>query len=467
MKQSPPKPGAIQLVLDLPPTITAAEWFAGLRGFSLPVMLSSGSASHVAGRYDIVCADPVSILLTRGNNTEIIDVASGHSSISAEDPFVLLQQYCPITTGASDTAPQLPFTGGAIGYFGYELLHRNFGLPHKQHLAGLPPDMQAGIYDWAVVIDHHLGRSTLVLRDMPEQRKSRILTAIERVKDHTTVPADNAAFALTSPFTSNYSRAAYLERFNRIIDYIRAGDCYQVNLAQCFTASCTGDSLAAFTRLQALADAPFAAFIEHGDTTVMSFSPERFLRVADGKVITQPIKGTRPRSADPGEDKANIEDLANSTKDRAENLMIVDLLRNDIGRVCEFGSVKAERMFEIQSFTNVHHLVSTISGRLTRTEDVFRLFAACFPGGSITGTPKKRAMEIIDELETMPRSVYCGAIAWFDFSGNMDSNICIRTLVNAAGQVHCWGGGGIVADSNGDAEYQETLDKISIFINNL
>jgi para-aminobenzoate synthetase component 1 len=302
----------------------------------------------------------------------------------------------------------------------------------------------------------------VVFRDCAETFQQQILQRLEKK-----LPEQHLAFALDSTFTSNFSKAEYLERFKRIINYIHAGDCYQVNLAQCFSAKCQGDSLDAFLRLQKIADAPFAAFLQANEHSIFSFSPERFLQVTDRKVITQPIKGTRPRNADPQIDAANRHDLESSQKDRAENLMIVDLLRNDLGRICATGSVKVDSLFEVQSFTNVHHLVSTISGTLEKPDDVFALFAACFPGGSITGTPKIRAMEIIEELETAPRSVYCGSIAYFDHNGNMDSNIAIRTMVRDGNSIHCWGGGGIVADSKGDEEFQETLDKISILLHNL
>ena len=255
--------------------------------------------------------------------------------------------------------------------------------------------------------------------------------------------------------------------YQRVIDYILAGDCYQVNLTQRFTASCSGDPYTAFTRLQTIAKAPFAAFMEDENQAVMSFSPERFVQVKDRQVMTQPIKGTRPRSKDAATDLLNREDLESSLKDKAENLMIVDLLRNDLGRICETGSIKVSDLFETQSFTNVHHLVSTITGTLEEASDVFALLKAGFPGGSITGTPKIRAMEIINELESVMRSVYCGAFSWIDFSGNMDSNICIRTLVKEGEKIHCWGGGGVVADSIGEQEYQESLDKINLFMDAL
>ena len=460
-------PGEISLVRNLPFHIPVTVWYEALRELPMAVLLSSGSATHAAGRFDIITADPSLKLGTRDGQTEITEADTGKLYSFKQAPFELLQQCCPVAASEDPQVRDLPFTGGAIGYFSYELLHQSYKLPRNKALDGAPADMLAGIYDWALIIDQAKNCTTLVLRNMPSAREQRILQIIDHVIEHHDRAFAANPFRLTAPFSSNFTRAAYLERFNRVIEYIKAGDCYQVNLAQCFSAPCSGDPFEAFSRLQSKADAPFAAYIEDDTTAVMSFSPERFLQVCNGKVITQPIKGTRPRAEDSREDRANRDALANSSKDRAENLMIVDLLRNDIGRICDVGSVKAETMFEIQTFTNVHHLVSTISGRLGNLEDVFRLFSACFPGGSITGTPKQRAMEIIDELETMPRSVYCGAIAWFGYNGNMDSNICIRTLVKAGNSVYCWGGGGIVADSTGDSEYQETLDKIGIFINNL
>lgn len=424
------------------------------------MVLGSGTSAHPAARYDILTADPRVVLRTRSAATTITDNLSGTTTVSDEDPFALLARYCPVDP--SSALADLPFTGGAIAWFGYELLHvANRLAPHTAATLDLP-DMLACIFDWALVIDHQLQKTVLVTRGMDEERRNKL-----RQRLLTPAPAAASSFQLRAPFRSNYSREAYLQRFQRIIDYIHAGDCYQVNLAQCFSAPCHGDSWDAFERLQQHANAPFAALLQDGEQAVLSFSPERFIKVENGLVTTQPIKGTRPRSSDPAQDQRNREDLETSTKDRAENLMIVDLLRNDLGRVCSFGSVSVATLFETQSFTNVHHLVSTINGRLQQPQDVFRLLAACFPGGSITGTPKLRAMQIINELETMPRSVYCGVIAWIDHSGNMDSNIAIRTLVRDRDHIHCWGGGGIVADSVGDEEYQETLDKISMLINNL
>jgi len=455
--------GLVPFVHSLPPLVTAEKWFERIRHESLPVLLCSGSSSHNAARYDIIAAGPDIVLRATAEGVAVTLADTGQTLLEDAPPFEVLAKYCPLQTGGNTDYPALPFTGGAIGYFGYELLHaaNHIDWSDKQKI-GLP-SMQVGIYAWAIVIDHAEQRSWFVSRETDtDQRERRLAALLEPGKS-----PELAQFQLLSPFKSNYTREEYLQRFRNIIDYIHAGDCYQVNLAQCFTAACEGDSWAAFRRLQGKANAPFAAYIEDGEQAVLSFSPERFLKVENLGVMTQPIKGTRPRSTDPQQDLANRIELETSKKDRAENLMIVDLLRNDLGRVCRFGSVSVESLFETQSFTNVHHLVSTVKGQLEQAEDVFQLLAASFPGGSITGTPKLRAMEIINELETMPRSVYCGAIAWLDVSGNMDSNICIRTLVRDGAQIHCWGGGGIVADSDGTAEFQETFDKISMLIDNL
>jgi para-aminobenzoate synthetase component 1 len=451
--------GGNPVLHPLPYARPASGWFENIRHLPLPVLLASGSSGHPAGRYDILTAAPHRILRTHGQITTVSTPANGATARQEGDPFAVLAANCAIT---GRQVADLPFAGGAIGYFGYELLHA----ANKLSLASKPaldlPDMLVGIYDWAVIVDHHKCQTWLVCRDAARERQQELLSMLQAPS-----PAPQAAFTLTAPFVSNFTREEYLQRFKRIIDYIHAGDCYQVNLAHCLTARCQGDNWTAFQRLQQHANAPFAAFLEDGPHAVLSFSPERFIRIRDRDVLTQPIKGTRPRSADPAHDLINRQELESSAKDKAENLMIVDLLRNDLGRVCEVGSVNVQSLFETQSFTNVHHLVSTIAGRLVRAQDVFALLEACFPGGSITGTPKRRAMEIIAELETRPRSVYCGAIAYIDHSGNMDSSIAIRTLVRSADRIHCWGGGGIVADSDGDAEFQETLDKISIFIDNI
>jgi para-aminobenzoate synthetase component 1 len=282
----------------------------------------------------------------------------------------------------------------------------------------------------------------------------------------THVEAQVADFALSSAVTSNMSFDEYTKAFNTVKNYITEGDCYQVNLAQRFSAKAHGCSWTAYSKLREISPAPFMAYMNFGSLQVLSGSPERFLQVVGNHVETRPIKGTRPRSDDVEQDKQLAEDLQASIKDKAENLMIVDLLRNDISKNCKIGSVKADKLFQLQSFANVHHLVSIVTGRLKIGKTAIDLLRGCFPGGSITGAPKLRAMQIIEELEPHRRGVYCGAIGYIGFDGNMDTNIAIRTAVYSAdesgeGEISFYAGGGIVADSVLEKEYAETLDKAS------
>ena len=268
-------------------------------------------------------------------------------------------------------------------------------------------------------------------------------------------------FRLTTPFTPDQDRQTYLRGVEHVLAYLQAGDAYQVNLAQRFSARYTGDTWEAFTRVQARLDAPHAAWVDLGDRQVLCFSPESFLELDGRQVVTRPIKGTRPRHADAAADAALAADLAMHPKDRAENLMIVDLLRNDLGRVCMPGSIRVPGLFEVESFHNVHHLVSRVTGELADGIDIPELLAACFPGGSITGAPKRRAMEIITELEPYARDIYCGSLFWVTADGRMGSNIAIRTFLARSGTLQGWAGAGIVADSRPAAEYQECLDKLA------
>jgi para-aminobenzoate synthetase component 1 len=263
---------------------------------------------------------------------------------------------------------------------------------------------------------------------------------------------------------SNFTPDSYASAFAAVQNYLRAGDCYQINLAQRFSAAATGDALGAYLTLRNLSPAPYSAFLNFPQSKILCASPERFLRVQNGSVETKPIKGTRPRSSDAQLDRQLGEALRSHPKDRAENLMIVDLLRNDLGKSCIPGSVRVPKLFELETFANVHHLVSTVEGKLAEGRDALDVLRDCFPGGSVTGAPKQRAMQIIEQLEPNHRGIYCGAIGYVGFDGNMDSNIVIRTLVYSDNKIHCWAGGGIVADSEEKSEYQETLDKASAML---
>jgi para-aminobenzoate synthetase component 1 len=273
-----------------------------------------------------------------------------------------------------------------------------------------------------------------------------------------------APFRVTSTVTSNLTRGHYARAFGRIARYIAEGDCYQVNLAQRFSATAVGDPWLAYQALRVMNPAPFAAYLSTPYAHVLSASPERFLRVENGRVETKPIKGTRPRAGHARLDAELAQALRASEKDRAENVMIVDLLRNDLSKNCRLGSVKVPRLFEVETFATVHHLVSTVTGELAPGRDALHLLRGCFPGGSITGAPKVRAMEIIEELEPHRRGVYCGGIGYVGFDGAMDCSIAIRTLVHARGEIRFWAGGGIVADSKVEDEYQETFDKAAAML---
>ncbi len=437
---------------ELPYCENSAALFEAVADRPWAVFLDSGKHDLTQSRYDIIAAEPYITLVTRGNLTE---VRGEEATLSREDPFELLRRHLAIDPAAGC---ELPFCGGALGYFSYDLARRFEKLPVHARSEEKMPEMAVGIYDWAVVVDHHERRSWLVGqgRDPETDWKWDRLVA-----QFNAPPAERARqpFRITGPLASNLTRDSYARRFRRVIDFIHAGDCYQINLAQRFSAPAVGDPWSAYQALRIVNPAPYSAYLRTPYGSVLSSSPERFLQVRDGVVETKPIKGTRPRAGHPRLDAERIAELQASAKDRAENVMIVDLLRNDLSKSCETGSVKVPRLFEVESFATVHHLVSTVTGKLRAGRDALDLLRGCFPGGSITGAPKMRAMQIIEELEPQRRGVYCGAIGYLGCDGNMDLNIAIRTLVCSGGSVRFWAGGGIVADSQLDEEYQETFDK--------
>jgi len=441
-------------VLTLPWRSDAAEfWFAPISHLPWAMLLHSGHADHPYSRFDILVADPRSTLVTHGADTLIDGV---HSDAC---PLSLLQQALDEMGLACPPNPDLPFQGGALGLFGYDLGRRFEQLPDLARRDITLADMAVGLYDWAVVVDHQKQQVSLVCHGDADAR----LAWLEAQR----APADVPAFRLTSGWQANMTATEYHEKFDRVQAYLHSGDCYQVNLAQRFQARYEGDEWQAFTRLNANNRAPFSAFLRLEEGAILSLSPERFIHLAEGTIQTRPIKGTLPRLADAEADRQQAEKLAASPKDRAENLMIVDLMRNDIGRVAEPGSVRVPELFVVEPFPAVHHLVSTITARLPPTQTGCDLLRAAFPGGSITGAPKVRAMAIIDELEPHRRNAWCGSIGYLSLCGGMDTSITIRTLTAVAGQIYCSAGGGIVADSQAAAEYQETFDKVNRILQQL
>ena len=429
--------------------LAAREW---------SVLLDSGWPRSRQGRFDIVAGDPYLTLTTSGMQTEIR--SRDRVEVSEEDPFGILKRHLGTPVPRD---PRLPFAGGAMGYFAYDLGRRVERLPAVAANDIALPDMAIGFYDWALVVDHLERRAWLVGEGRDEKTFDEWQSLLAAAEPETPV-AFCPSFQVLSAVHANMTRAEYADRFERIKRYLRDGDCYQVNLTQRFSARAAGDPWDAFKYLRQLNPAPYSAFLRVPGGAVLSSSPERFLKVCDGVVETKPIKGTRPRHADPEGDQRMVEELRHSLKDRAENLMTVDLLRNDIGKNCAIGSVRVPTLFAVESFATVHHLVSTITGRLVPGRHALDLLRGCFPGGSITGAPKLRAMEIIEELEPHRRSVYCGAIGYIGFDGSMDTNIAIRTMVYHNGQMHAWAGGGIVTDSVMEDEYQESLDKAAAML---
>ncbi|MEH6812949.1 MAG: aminodeoxychorismate synthase component I [Motiliproteus sp.] len=441
--------------------------FESIRHLPYPAFLDSSTSPSRAGHYDILCAAPACRVISskaltwRENN-------NGQRTPLQGTPFQALKQVLlEYGFADNDKAPAepntFPFIGGALGYFGYDLGRCLESMPSLASADIDIADMQMGIYPWAIIVDHSKQQSSLVYRDSSLKSQLEVLASQINSDTRSATIKDNG-FQLNSAFTSNLDYSCYSERFHRVINYIRSGDCYQVNLAQRFTASYQGDSWQAYLFLRKQAPTPFSAYLQVDGGELLSLSPERFIKVADRHVETKPIKGTRPRGSTPAQDLMHQESLSRSSKDKAENLMIVDLLRNDLGRSCRIGSISVPKLFEVESYANVHHLVSTVQGELGHRKDCLDLLEGCFPGGSITGAPKIRAMEVIEELEPHRRSAYCGSIGYIGFDGNVDTNIAIRTIVAHDQQLHCWAGGGIVADSQCSSEYQETFDKISNLI---
>jgi para-aminobenzoate synthetase component 1 len=443
--------------VQIPYRRDSAALFEAIADEPWAVFLDSGRQGSDAGRWDILAARPHATLVTRGGLTECR--RGDQVSLDGSDPFELLREYL----AARPEVSPLPFPGGAIGYFAYDLARRIERLPERATDAEHLPQMAVGLYDWAVIQDHDRQLAWLVSAERDDRTTAQWDDLVETFSAPP-APRPRQPFRVNGTVHANLTRAAYAEAFGRIQAYIAAGDCYQVNLAQRFAAPVTGDPWLAYQALRRINPAPYSAYLNLPFASVLSSSPERFLEVRGGQVQTRPIKGTRPRAGAVAEDARRVAELRASAKDRAENLMIVDLLRNDLGKVCAPGTVSVPRLFEVESYATVHHLVSTVTGRLAPGRDAVDLLRGAFPGGSITGAPKLRAMQIIEELEPHRRGIYCGAIGYLGCNGDMDTNIAIRTLVWSEARLRFWAGGGIVADSEAGAEYQECLDKAAALL---
>jgi para-aminobenzoate synthetase component 1 len=472
------------LVEELVPSPDPLRCCELLDGLPYRLFLDSAAGGARLGRYSFLTADPAAVVRSKGAHAECLDLTGGTARVAAADALDALRAL--VTPHATEPVPGLPpFQGGAAGYLAYDWGRVLERLPAPRFDDLALPDGVFGVYDWVLAWDHDASSAWLISTGLPETApKSRARRASSRaaavrerlrteppprpivsrpVETHGVAPSYPVEGGWWDPHVtlrSSFTHDGYVEAVARVREYILAGDVFQANLSQRFEAPFAEPPWAFYRRLRARNAAPFAAFLDFPDVVVLSASPERFLRVdAGGHVETRPIKGTRPRGLGPEHDAALGAALTESAKDQAENLMIVDLMRNDLSRVCAPGTVRVPELFALERYATVHHLVSTVVGDLAAGMDALDLLRAAFPGGSITGAPKVRAMEIISELEPSARGVYCGAIGYWSVNGQLDSSIGIRTAVALAGRIYFSAGGGIVADSDPEQEYRETLDK--------
>jgi para-aminobenzoate synthetase component I len=480
------------LIEELVPVPDPVESCARLKGMPYLLFLDSARDPDRLGRYSFLAADPALVVRGKGSHASVLDTRSANETRLASNALAGVRDLlAPHLTQPVSGIP--PFQGGAAGYLAYDwgaVLER---LPSPRYDDLAIPDVVFCIYDWVIAWDHLERRAWVISTGLPEagaeksQRRADRLALVrerlssrspgadpplsspdapvQRIEHAPSYPVSDTDIPAGLELRSSFTHRGYLDALTRVREYIIAGDIFQANLSQRFEAPLTTAPFALYQRLREINPAPFAAFLEFGDLTVASASPERFLRLDTAhQVEARPIKGTRPRGVYPAHDAALGRALQESTKDRAENLMIVDLMRNDLSRVSLPGSVRVPELFALERYATVHHLVSTVTSTLEPGRDAIDLLCATFPGGSITGAPKVRAMEIIAELEPSRRGVYCGSIGYLSLTGAMDASIVIRTFQAVNGRVYFSAGGGIVADSDPEQEYRETFDKARALI---
>jgi para-aminobenzoate synthetase component 1 len=453
----------VHQALDLP-----AEPLAAVIGsWPQPALLESGQSFGEAGRWSVLAAYPRLVWEATdcrwSSHTDSGAVESGEGDVLSA--LGRLLRRFELANVADQPDPSLPpFQGGMIGYVGYDLAPLIERLPRRLPRDSRMPDIRLALYDTAVIVDNRTARARLWAWDLLGEGRPAALRrcrgwrkAIDRA-----FRSPRAASSVTGslePTSSSFDRESYVATVRRILEFIAAGDVFQVNLSQRLVTHGRREPLELYLRLKEKSPAPFAAFLHWKDLAVVSASPESFYQTRGDILVTRPIKGTRQRGVDPDDDSRLAAELLAAPKDRAELTMIVDLERNDLGRVCQYGSVVVRDPLSIESFAQVHHLVATIEGRLRPDAGPVDVIRALFPGGSITGAPKIRAMEIIDELERNRRSLYTGAIGYLSRGGSSAFNIAIRTILVEGDRASFQVGGGIVADSDPEAEYEETLAK--------
>ncbi len=457
------------LIEEIEAKLTPLDAFEIFRDKQFSFFLDSGMNPHKLGRYSFIGSDPFLMLSTRGNEGTITQGTKKSDFYGS--PFDLLGYFLKIYHLNSGSSP-IPFIGGAVGYFSYDLCHFIEQLPSSAIDDLKLPECHFGFYDLVLAFDNLKGKNYIVSTGFPElEEPKRMERALKRLNEMKTqlvnvpetsteaVPMPVSSLMELAPIKGGFTHKEYVTAVEKARQYIIAGDIFEVNLSQRFETELSITPYQLYKRLRRINPAPFASYLGFNGLQVISASPERFLRLQGDRVETRPIKGTRPRGKTPESDEILANELLNSPKDRAENIMIVDLERNDLGRVCRFDSIKVTELAILEVFPTVFHLTSGVVGRLREGKNGIDLLKATFPGGSITGAPKIRAMEIIDELEPTRRSVYTGSIGYLSFSGDLDLNIAIRTFLIKGKRVYFQVGGAVTYDSDPEAEYQETLDK--------
>jgi para-aminobenzoate synthetase component I len=469
MRIYPVGTSGLPLVEELLPAPRPEDVFLRMARLPHCLFLDSAMPHPTLGRYSFLAADPFDFVQLPADGSDALGVLGER-----------LRRFGGADIPVCPPAEELPpFQGGAAGLFSYDLGRSLERLPTPRADEFGVPALAVGFYDVVVAFDHAVGRAWIISQGFPETdpalRQRRAAQRLAEARKWIAAPSATAVAgrsnanvtSLTSQHsapgvtgvTSNFSKDGYLRAVQRVIDYIHAGDVFQVNVSQRLLAPARDDAVTLYRRLRRCNPAPFAGYFDLGEFQIVSASPERFLRVADREVETRPIKGTRPRSGDPAIDRAAEAELLASEKDRAENVMIVDLMRNDLARVCDARSVRVGQLCGVEAYEHVLHLVSSVHGRLADGRSPIDLLRAAFPGGSITGAPKIRAMEIIAELEPTARGPYCGSLGYLGFDGSLDLSILIRTITAGRGWWQFPVGGGIVADSIPEREYEETWHK--------
>lgn len=451
------KPQMIPKVFPWDTTMNPYEVLCGLQTLPNTVLLESAAEAGGLGRYSICAAEPTRVFQSKDGKTLLTQ--AGTPVVFSEQPLDKLKSL--LKTFHVDYSGPLPFYGGAIGAFSYDLKDQLEFLPKCAVRDIEFPDIWLGFYDWAVVFDHGESAVWFVVSPWandPELLNNRIFELVEASRRGVDAGEPKRREVMPA-FDTNMTKEQYLNAIGRVKEYIRNGDIYQVNYTQRFHTTLEGSALELYGKVRTVNPAPFAAWMDIGEFQVVSASPERFVRLTGDVIETRPIKGTRPRGKTAAEDEANRAELLASEKDQAELLMIVDLERNDLGRIAKTGTVAVTELFKLETYATVFHLVSTVKARIREGLDAVDCIRATFPGGSITGAPKIRAMEIIDELEPTARNLYTGSIGYIGYNGDLDLNIVIRTILCKGNDAWFQVGGGIVWDSDPELEYEECLHK--------